>query len=62
VEVKVESFDPGNRRLSLSLAKEARDAREEEATLEDFRRKADDAPKGMGTLGDLLQARLKKKK
>lgn len=62
VEVKVESFDPENRRLSLSLAKEARDAREEEATLEDFRSRADAAPKGMGTLGDLLQARLKKKK
>ncbi len=62
VEVKVESFDRASRRLSLTLAGSARAAEEEEATLAEFRRRAGEAPKGMGTLGDLLQARVKKKK
>jgi small subunit ribosomal protein S1 len=62
VEVKIESFDQANRRLSLALAGAARAAEEEEATLGEFRRQADEAPKGMGTLGELLLARSKKKK
>jgi small subunit ribosomal protein S1 len=62
VEVKIESFDRANRRLSLALAGVARAAAEEEATLAEFRRQATEAPKGMGTLGDLLQARLDKGK
>jgi len=61
VEVKVESCDRANRRLSLALAGAARAVEEEEATLAEFRRQADEAPKGMGTLGDLLaKARNKK--
>jgi small subunit ribosomal protein S1 len=62
VEVKVESFDQDNRRLSLVLAGVARAADEEESTLAEFRRQTDEAPKGMGTLGDMLQASLKKKR
>lgn len=62
VEVKIESIDRENRRLSLALAGAARAAGEEEATLEDFRRKAADAPAGMGTLGDMLTAAKKNKK
>jgi small subunit ribosomal protein S1 len=62
VEVKIESFDRENRRLSLALAGAARAVDEEEATLNEFRRQADEAPKGMGTLGDMLQAKMKKKK
>lgn len=62
IEVKVESFDRENRRLSLALAGTARAAEEEEATLDEFRRRADEAPKKMGTLGDMLQAKAKKKK
>lgn len=62
IEVKVESFDRENRRLSLALAGAARVAEEEEATLDEFRRRADEAPKKMGTLGDMLQAKAKKKK
>src|SRR6185369_6896755 len=57
VEVKVESVDRSNRRLSLSLAGAARAAEEEETTLAEFRRQAAEAPKGMGTLGDMLLAR-----
>lgn len=62
VEVKIEGCDRSARRISLSLAGVARAAEEEEATLEEFRRQSADAPKGMGTLGDLLQARLNKGK
>ena len=62
VEVKIESFDRANRRLSLTLAGVARAAEEEEATLAEFRRQTSEAPAGMGTLGDLLQARINKNK
>lgn len=62
VEVRIESFDRANRRLSLALAGVARAAEEEEATLAEFRRQASEAPAGMGTLGDLLQARMNKGK
>jgi small subunit ribosomal protein S1 len=62
VEVKIESFDRANRRLSLALAGVARAADEEESTLAEYRRQAAEAPAGMGTLGDLLQARMNKNK
>jgi len=62
VEVRIESFDRANRRLSLALAGVARAAEEEEATMAEFRRQASEAPSGMGTLGDLLQARMNKGK
>ena len=62
VEVRIESFDRANRRLSLALAGVARAAEEEEATLAEFRHQASEAPAGMGTLGDLLQARMNKGK
>ena len=62
VEVKIESFDRAARRLSLALAGVARAADEEEATLAEFRRQASEAPSGMGTLGDLLQAKFNKGK
>ncbi|MDA8413385.1 MAG: 30S ribosomal protein S1 [Desulfobacteraceae bacterium] len=62
VEVRIESFDRANRRLSLALAGVARAAEEEEATLAEFRRQSSEVPSGMGTLGDLLQARMNKGK
>jgi small subunit ribosomal protein S1 len=62
VEVKIESIDRENHRLSLALAGAARAAGEEEATLEEFRREAADAPSGMGTLGDLFSSKGKNKK
>lgn len=62
VEVKVESIDRENRRLSLALAGAARAAGEEEATLAEFRRNAADSSTGMGTLGDMLTAAKKNKK
>lgn len=62
VEVKVESVNRAERRISLALAGVARAADEEEATLVEFRRQAAEAPKGMGTLGEMLQARINKNK
>ena len=62
IEVKIESIDRGNRRISLALAGPARAAAEEEATMTEFRRQSDDAPRGMGTLGDMLRARTQKGK
>jgi small subunit ribosomal protein S1 len=62
VEVRIESFDRANRRLSLALAGVARAAEEEEATLAEYRRQASETSAGMGTLGDLLQARMNKGK
>lgn len=61
VEVKIEGVDAAGRRLSLALAGAARAADEEEATMAEYRRKAGQAPTGMGTLGDMMLARTKKK-
>jgi small subunit ribosomal protein S1 len=59
--VKIEQVDRENRRISLSLAEVSRAQEEEEKTLADFRRQAESAPQGMGTLGDLLKAKLEQK-
>lgn len=60
VEVKIESVDLINRRISLALAGAARAADEEEETLAEFRRQTAETPKGMGTLGEMMMARSKK--
>lgn len=62
IEVKIESIDRGNRRISLALAGPARAAAEEEATMSEFRRQADDAPKGMGTLADMIRSKVQRGK
>lgn len=62
VEVKVEGVDRSARRISLALAGAARTADEEEATLAEFRRRATEAPAGMGTLGELLKAKTERKR
>lgn len=60
LEVKIESIDRDNRRISLALAGPARAADEEEATMTEFRRQADDGPKGMGTLADMFKPKVQK--
>ena len=62
IEVKIESIDRANRRISLALAGPARAAAEEEATISEFRRQADDAPKGMGTLADMIRTKTQRGK
>jgi len=61
LEVKIEQVDREQRRLSLSLAEVSRAQEEEAQTLEAFRRQAESAPQGMGTLGDLLKAKMEQK-
>lgn len=62
VEVKIEAVDRGSRKISLAMAGAARAADEEAAVMDKFRKDAAEAPKGMGTLGDLLKAKLEKQK
>ena len=62
IEVKIESIDRSNRRISLALAGPARAAAEEEAAMTEFRRQADGAPAGMGTLGEMMRARTQRGK
>jgi small subunit ribosomal protein S1 len=62
IEVKIEGIDRANRRISLALAGPARAAAEEEATMSEFRRQADDAPKGMGTLADMMRSKVQRGK
>ncbi|HEY6872398.1 MAG TPA: 30S ribosomal protein S1 [Geobacteraceae bacterium] len=62
VEVKIEAFDRENRRLSLSLAELGREEEEAAETLEMFRKGAEEGPKGLGTLGDLLKKKMEGKK
>jgi small subunit ribosomal protein S1 len=60
VEVKVEGVDRESRRISLSLAAVSRAEQEQEETMSAYRATVAEIPKGMGTLGDLLKAKLAK--
>jgi small subunit ribosomal protein S1 len=59
VRVRVLEIDPDRRRISLALVDEG--AEEEREATEEFRASAASHKRGMGTLGDLLGASLKKK-
>jgi small subunit ribosomal protein S1 len=60
VEVKVEGVDRDQRRISLSLASISRAEQEQTETMDAYKKSVAEAPKGMGTLGDLLKAKLAK--
>ena len=60
VEVKVEGVDREQRRISLSLAAVSRAEQEQTETMDAYRKSVAETPKGMGTLGDLLKAKLAK--
>ncbi len=62
VEVQVESVDQAQRKLSLALADVKRAEEEEAATLKEYKQQAESEPKTMGTLGDILKAKMEKKK
>ena len=62
VEVKIDAVDREQKRLSLSLAAVSRAEEEDAQTLDTFRRQAEEGPKNMGTLGDLLRAKQEKKR
>ena len=61
VEVKIEACDQAQRKLSLSLAEISREEEEAAATLKDYQQKSAAAPKSMGSLGDLLKAKMDQK-
>jgi len=61
VEVKIETLDRSNRKVSLSLAEISREEEEAAATLKDYQQKAAAAPKTMGSLGDLLKEKMEQK-
>ncbi|NLJ28567.1 MAG: 30S ribosomal protein S1 [Deltaproteobacteria bacterium] len=60
VEVKIESLDKDNKRISLSMVLDNRRDEEEDAT-GDYESYLEEKPKSMGTLGDMLKAKLSKK-
>lgn len=62
VEVQVEAVDQANRKISLALAEIRRAEEEEAATLKDYKQKTEAEPRSMGTLGDILKAKMEKKK
>ncbi len=61
VEVKIEAVDSGQRKLSLSLAEISREEEEAAATLQQYKDRAAAEPQNMGTLGELLKAKMEKK-
>jgi small subunit ribosomal protein S1 len=61
VEVQVEAVDKAARKISLALAAIRRAEEEEAATMKDFREKSAEEPQNLGTLGDLLKAKMEKK-
>jgi small subunit ribosomal protein S1 len=61
IEVRVEAVDLENRRISLSLAALSRAEEEEAAELKAYLEKSSSASQSMGTLGDILKAKLERK-
>jgi small subunit ribosomal protein S1 len=58
VEVRVETFDAAQRKLSLSLAEISRAEEEAAASLKEYQDQAKDAPANMGSLGDILKVKM----
>jgi small subunit ribosomal protein S1 len=61
IEVKVESVDREKKKLSLSLAEVSREEAESAATLKNYQEQAKEMPKNLGSLGDLLKAKMEQK-
>jgi small subunit ribosomal protein S1 len=61
VEVKIEAVDRQSRRISLALAEITRAEEEAAASLKEFKAKQSDAPKSLGSFGDVLKAQMDKK-
>ena len=61
VEVQVEAVDRPQRKLSLALAEIRRAEEEEAATLKEYKQQSTTEPQTMGTLGDMLKAKMEKK-
>lgn len=61
VEVKIEAIDRASRKISLSLAEVSREEADAAATLREYRQREAAESRSMGTLGDLLKAKLEAK-
>jgi len=61
VEVQVEAVDRPQRKLSLALAEIKRAEEEEAATLQEYKQQKTAGPQTMGTLGDMLKAKMEQK-
>ncbi len=61
IEVRIEAVDRANRKLSLSLASISRAEQEEADTVKDYKKQNVDAPQNMGSLGDMLKAKMDQK-
>lgn len=61
IEVRIEAVDRANRKLSLSLASISRAEQEEADTVKDYKNQNGDAPQNMGSLGDMLKAKMDQK-
>jgi small subunit ribosomal protein S1 len=61
VEVTIEVFDRENKKLSLSLAAISREEEEAAATLKTYQQQSETGSQTMGTLGDLLKAKMEQK-
>lgn len=61
IEVKVESVDRENKRISLVPAEISREADEDAAALKNYQREESSGPGTMGSLGEMLKKRLESK-
>lgn len=61
IEVKVESVDRENKRISLVPADVSREADEDAAALKNYQREESSGPETMGSLGEMLKKRLESK-
>jgi small subunit ribosomal protein S1 len=62
VEVKIEAVDQATRKISLSLAAVSRAAEEEAETIKEYKEQEKSGPQSMGSLGELLKAKMEQKK
>ena len=61
VEVRVEAVDRANKKLSLSLAEISRAEEEAAAELKAYQEKDAVPPENLGTMADILKAKLERK-
>ena len=62
VEVQIESVDRAQRKISLALAEVRRAEEEEAATIKEYKQQTTEAPKNLGSFGELLKAKMEQNK
>ncbi len=61
VEVQIEAVDREKKKLSLALAEVSRAEAEEAATVNEYKQQVSTEPKNMGSLGELLKAKMEQR-